>query len=341
MSKIIKDLSSVLNAQRRDIAELSNTMSESAYEAEQTSSKMDHLSNLFREMISIQSNMQGVLRDISAGIRSVDNSIFSLNQNMSSGLTNGFSGLGTSLTGLGDNIISALKTLAIGAVGGAIGAAGYEAATGAGGGGGGEGNVPQSAGAGGKVNASQAAALIRKVGGTEEEATVLGAISQPESAGNPMSHNPNRSTGDNSYGLWQINMIDKLGPERRAKFGLKSNEELYNPETNARVALQILREAHGVPRDWTTWKHGKHLKYMEAARSGASGKTGGTAKAENSSPQTGQATTPSGATPQSTPMASGATEAPSGVDTSRALNPESMAGHGHGPISGAMSGKEK
>jgi hypothetical protein len=189
------------------------------------------------------------------------------------------------------------------AVGGlTAGAAGASAYNLMGGGGGGS---AQLVGAGGSFNAEKAAALIRKVGGNEQEAAVLGAISQPESAGNPQAHNHNPATGDNSYGLWQINMLDKLGPERRAKYGLSSNEELFNPETNARIALKMLREANGVPRDWTTWKHGKHNPYMQAAQAGAAGKV----TEESTSPQsdasqtTPSATTPN-LTPQSTPMQS-------------------------------------
>ena len=62
MSKIVRDIANIFNAQRADIADLTNVMSDSAYEAEQTSSKMDYLSSLFREMISIQANSQGVLK---------------------------------------------------------------------------------------------------------------------------------------------------------------------------------------------------------------------------------------------------------------------------------------
>jgi hypothetical protein len=142
-------------------------------------------------------------------------------------------------------------------VGGGGGAGGAE----------GTGGVLQQGGRG-KYNPAAAAALIRKVGGTEEEARILGAISQPESGGNPNAHNPNAATGDNSYGLWQINMLGAMGPERRAKFGLRSNEELFNPETNARVALQMYREAHGA-RDWSTYKAGSHRAYLDAASRGA------------------------------------------------------------------------
>lgn len=126
--------------------------------------------------------------------------------------------------------------------------------------------VAQRNGAGGKFNAASAAALIRKVGGTPEEAAVLGAIAMAESRGNPNAHNPHFP--DNSYGLWQINMLGNMGPERLRRFGLKNNEDLYDPETNARVALAMHRAAKGY-RDWSTYTSGAFRPYIEAARQGA------------------------------------------------------------------------
>jgi hypothetical protein len=60
-----------------------------------------------------------------------------------------------------------------------------------------------------------------------------------ESTGRPYAHNQNSSTGDNSYGLFQINMIGSLGPARREQFGLANNEDLFNPLTNAAIAYRI------------------------------------------------------------------------------------------------------
>jgi hypothetical protein len=89
------------------------------------------------------------------------------------------------------------------------------------------------------------------------------AISEPESGGNPRAHNPNASTGDNSYGPWQINMLGGMGPERRKEFGIASNEELFDPATNARAAKRIL-DSQGLGA-WTTYSAGKHKPYMQQA----------------------------------------------------------------------------
>lgn len=63
------------------------------------------------------------------------------------------------------------------------------------------------------------------------------AIALAESTGNIYAHNPNPP--DDSYGLWQINMLGDLGPDRRARYNLRSNEELFDPATNARVAYSL------------------------------------------------------------------------------------------------------
>lgn len=46
-------------------------------------------------------------------------------------------------------------------------------------------------------------------------------------------------TGDQSYGLFQINMLGNLGPSRRKQYGLSSNDDLYDPLTNAKVAFRL------------------------------------------------------------------------------------------------------
>jgi hypothetical protein len=72
-----------------------------------------------------------------------------------------------------------------------------------------------------------------------------------ESTGRPMAHNKNSNTGDNSYGLFQINMIGSLGPARLDKYALESNEDLFNPYINATIAFQMSNGG----KDWSAW-HG-------------------------------------------------------------------------------------
>jgi hypothetical protein len=72
-----------------------------------------------------------------------------------------------------------------------------------------------------------------------EALRVAFGIVMKESTGRPYAHNQNSNTGDNSYGLFQINMIGSLGPARREQFGLATNEDLFNPLTNAAIAYRI------------------------------------------------------------------------------------------------------
>jgi len=65
------------------------------------------------------------------------------------------------------------------------------------------------------------------------------AIAKRESGGRPEAYNPDRSTGDNSYGLFQINMLGDMGPSRRKQFGIQSNEQLLDPNINAKAAYQM------------------------------------------------------------------------------------------------------
>jgi hypothetical protein len=77
------------------------------------------------------------------------------------------------------------------------------------------------------------------------------AVAKKESNGQPIRFNGNAKTGDNSWGMFQINMIRDLGPDRRDKFKLVSNSDLLNPVTNAQVAFYMSDGG----KDWSSW-HG-------------------------------------------------------------------------------------
>ena len=76
------------------------------------------------------------------------------------------------------------------------------------------------------------------------------SIAKRESNGRPLAYNGNKNTGDSSYGLFQINMIGNLGPERLEKFDLQSNKELFDPVTNAEITYYMSNGGN----DWTAWK---------------------------------------------------------------------------------------
>ena len=76
------------------------------------------------------------------------------------------------------------------------------------------------------------------------------AIAKRESNGRPMAYNGNRKTGDSSYGIFQINMLGNLGIDRKEKFELKSNKELFDPVTNAEITYYMTDGG----KDWSAWK---------------------------------------------------------------------------------------
>jgi hypothetical protein len=91
--------------------------------------------------------------------------------------------------------------------------------------------------------------LLSSVGFEGESLRQAWAVVMKESTGRPMAHNQNSRTGDNSYGLFQINMIGSLEAARLKEYGLSNKEELFDPLTNARIAY-IISEGG---KNWSPW----------------------------------------------------------------------------------------
>ena len=81
--------------------------------------------------------------------------------------------------------------------------------------------------------------LLKTVGFEGKSLRTAWAITMRESRGHPLSHNTSKYSGDNSYGLFQINMLGYLGADRREKFGIKTNAQLLDPVTNAQAAFYM------------------------------------------------------------------------------------------------------
>ena len=92
--------------------------------------------------------------------------------------------------------------------------------------------------------------VLKAVGFKGRDLIEAWAVAKKESNGQPIRFNGNTNTGDNSYGLFQINMIDDLGPERRDKFDLRNNFDLLNPVVNAQIAYHMSDGGE----DWSAWK---------------------------------------------------------------------------------------
>ena len=116
-----------------------------------------------------------------------------------------------------------------------------------------------------KLSPAQIAEYAHDAGFRGQDLTVAVAVAMAESGGNPKAHNP--VPPDDSYGLWQINMLGGLGPERRGQFDLDSNRELFGPKENAQAAWEISGKGDSFG-PWTTYTSGAYKKYLDDARRG-------------------------------------------------------------------------
>lgn len=122
----------------------------------------------------------------------------------------------------------------------------------------------KSSSAGGAAGGSGGAALLgylQQAGLTGEELKMAWAIGMAESGGAPDAYNGDSSTGDMSYGLFQINMLGDLGPARMAQYNLSCYEDLFDPMTNIRVMMQMSANCSDWS-PWSTYKRGDHEEFL-------------------------------------------------------------------------------
>jgi hypothetical protein len=116
-----------------------------------------------------------------------------------------------------------------------------------------------------KLSPAQIAEYAHDAGFRGQDLTVAVAVAMAESGGDPKAHNS--VPPDDSYGLWQINMLGGLGPDRRRQFDLDSNRELFDPKENAQAAWEISGKGDSF-QPWTTYTSGAYKKYLDDARRG-------------------------------------------------------------------------
>lgn len=114
-----------------------------------------------------------------------------------------------------------------------------------------------------RLSYQQVAKLAYDAGWRGKDAQTAVAIAFAESGGDYMQ--TNFGGRDYSFGLWQINMKDAMGPERRQKYNIASNESLLDPATNARVAYAIYKDAGNKFTDWSTYNDAKFTLYLNGA----------------------------------------------------------------------------
>ena len=102
--------------------------------------------------------------------------------------------------------------------------------------------------------------ILRQAGFSGNGLKMAYAIAMAESGGSAKAHNGNANTGDNSYGLFQINMLGAMGPERRRQYGLSSNDDLYDPLVNAKVAYKMSKGGTSWG-PWSTYGSGAYKQY--------------------------------------------------------------------------------
>lgn len=115
-----------------------------------------------------------------------------------------------------------------------------------------------------KFTVGQLKELALSVGFNEKNASIAAAVAMGESGGNSSILNDNPKTGDLSYGLWQINMIGEMGPERKKQFGLSSYKDLYDPVTNARAAFKLSGGSNFQP--WSVYNEKTYLPFLKEAQ---------------------------------------------------------------------------
>lgn len=110
------------------------------------------------------------------------------------------------------------------------------------------------------------ARLVHKHGvrGDENIATAI-AVSCGEAQRYSEAININDKTHDESYGLWQINMRAGLRAERLEKYNLTAATQLYNPDVNAMVMVDMSAKGTNF-KPWGAYTDGKYKANLPAAR---------------------------------------------------------------------------
>lgn len=115
----------------------------------------------------------------------------------------------------------------------------------------------------GKLSYQQIQSVWIQAGGQRNLAPTMALIAYAESGGDPNAHNYNPSTGDDSYGLWQINYYGNLREPRTREFGPPSG--MFNPANNAAAAVTLAKGGAGL-NNWSTYKSGAYSTIGNVSR---------------------------------------------------------------------------
>ncbi len=254
MSKFMSDLSSkFFVTQNKQQADLNDSMDEVERQSAATNQNINELQSITQESVSLLSQISIQMKDMAQGIGSLVQ-LFQQNSGQSQFSFGGAVGGGLSLLG------GAAAATAVGAGLSSLVSAGTASA--------GEmlpsggGNSDTGGGDGQRLTVAEMVNLAQQAGFNNEQAAIMGAIGAAESSGNPKAHNPVGK--DNSYGLWQINMLGKMGPERRKEFGIENDEQLWDPIINSKAAKTVF-DQQGFEA-WSVYKSGAYKQYLGTAQ---------------------------------------------------------------------------
>lgn len=103
-----------------------------------------------------------------------------------------------------------------------------------------------------RLSSNELIAVLREAGFEGSSLKWAWAVAMQESTARPYAFNKS----SNCYGLFQINMTGAMGPDRREKFGLQNNNELFDPLTNAKIAYHMSSKG----TNWSAWVNHKAIK---------------------------------------------------------------------------------
>ena len=254
MSKFMSDLSNkFFVTQNKQQADLNDSMDEVERQSAATNQNINELQSITQESVSLLSQISIQMKDMAQGIGSLVQ-LFQQNSGQSQFSFGGMVGGGLGLLGgaaAATAVGSSLMDLT------SIGSASAGQILPSGGG-----NSDTGGGDGQKLSVAEMVNLAQQAGFNNEQAAIMGAIGAAESSGNPKAHNPVGK--DNSYGLWQINMLGKMGPERRKEFGIESDEQLWDPIINSKAAKTVF-DKQGFEA-WSVYKSGAYKQYLGTAQ---------------------------------------------------------------------------